>query len=161
MIGNLSTLLRSVLDEKHTNELPLSRELELLAAYMSIEQMRFGNRVQFEKNVENTCLQARVPTLLLQPIVENAVRHGLEPLGKPGTIWLKVRKADHRLQILVEDDGVGRQEAAPKGWGIGLSNAEARLEALYGIDGFALTLADREGGGTVVSIEFPFETTLS
>ncbi|MCB1095008.1 MAG: histidine kinase [Verrucomicrobiae bacterium] len=158
MIGNLSTLLRGVLDEKNSNEVLLSRELELLNAYMGIEQMRFGERVQFEQDVATECLSARVPTLLLQPIVENAVRHGLEPLGTPGTVWLTARKIDDQLEVLVEDNGVGRQSESARGWGIGLSNAEARLEALYGKEGFSLKLNDREGGGTVVTIAFPFQT---
>lgn len=161
MIGNLSKLLRGVIDEKNANKLLLSRELELLGAYISIEQMRFGDRVQFEEDVESVCYQAKVPTFFLQPLVENAVRHGLEPLGKPGTIWLKIRKDGNKLRIRIEDNGVGRQGSGVKGWGIGLSNAEARLENLYGKSGFELALDDREGGGTVVSINFPFESAQS
>ncbi len=158
MIGNLSKILRGVIDEKNANKLLLSRELELLGAYISIEQMRFGDRVQFEEDVESICYQAKVPAFLLQPIVENAVRHGLEPLGKAGTIWLKIRKDGNNMQIRVEDNGVGRQGSGVKGWGIGLSNAESRLENLYGKDAFKLTLDEREGGGTVVSVIFPFES---
>ena len=91
------------------------------------------------------------------------MRHGLEPLGKPGKIWLTARKIEDQLELRVEDNGVGRQSAndSAKGWGIGLSNADARLKALYGEEGYSLKLNDREGGGTVVTIAFPFQTNLS
>ncbi|MGY8691262.1 MAG: sensor histidine kinase, partial [Verrucomicrobiales bacterium] len=129
MIGHLSTLLRGVLEERDANVVTLSRELDLLTAYVSIEQVRFGDRVQFVQDIAPEALQAKVPTLLLQPIVENAVRHGLEPLGKPGHVWVSAWKERGHLRIEISDDGVGRQGTGRQGWGIGLSNAEARLEA--------------------------------
>lgn len=161
MIGNLSTLLRGVLDAKDSNQLILSQELELLDAYMNIEHMRYGDRVQFHSEVMSECLSAKVPTLILQPIVENAVRHGLEPLDKPGDIWLSAQKVEQRLRIKVEDNGVGRGTSKSQGWGLGISNAEARLEALYGNQGYSLSLTDRKGGGTSVTIEMPFEMKTS
>ncbi|MEM7383674.1 MAG: histidine kinase [Verrucomicrobiota bacterium] len=158
MIGHLSILLRSVLDEGETNEVLLSRELELLDAYLSIEKTRFGSRMEFALDICPECTTARVPLLLLQPLVENAVRHGLEPKSEPGTIWLSARKVEDRLHILIEDDGVGRGTRKTKGWGIGLSNARARLEGLCGVDGYQLEITDREGGGTRVAIDLPFLT---
>ena len=161
MIGNLSFFWRGVLDEKDANQLTLERELELLDAYMSVEQMRFGERVQFNKSIDPACFMALVPTLLLQPIVENAVRHGLEPKGSKGSIWLSAQRAEGRLAIRVEDDGIGRQSGNQQGWGIGLSNARARLTALYGDQESSLTLNDREGGGTIVAMDLPFEKQTS
>ncbi len=157
-IGNLSTLLRAVLEDKNANKLPLSRELQLLDAYMNIEAMRFEERVQFEQTIDSDCRAALLPPLLLQPIVENAVRHGLEPLGAPGVVRLTASQVDGRLSLVVEDNGVGPAGNKAKGWGIGLSNAEARLQALYGPDRFSLELKERPEGGTRVTIELPFET---
>ncbi|MGK0185081.1 MAG: two-component sensor histidine kinase [Verrucomicrobiales bacterium] len=157
MLGNLSKLLRGVLEERDANVVTLSKELSLLNAYVSIEQVRFGDRVQYAEQIAADCLQARIPTLLLQPLVENAIRHGLEPLGKPGNIWLAVERRDQQIRIRIEDDGVGRHGTNSKGWGIGLANAETRLETLYGSGNFQLELTDREGGGTSLHITFPFE----
>lgn len=161
MIGNLSTLLRGVLDEKDSNKVTLAREIELLDAYMNIEEVRFGDRVKYHKDISPECLRSLVPTLLLQPIAENAVRHGLEPLGAPGDVWLTVTKEEGKLMIQIEDNGTGRHATATHGWGIGLSNAEARLEALYGRKGYSLALTDRQDGGTIVSIHLPFENCLT
>lgn len=155
MIGELSTLLRGVLEDQHADLISLTREAKLVEAYASIEQLRFGDRVNFDFQFDTDCQSALVPPMLLQPLVENAVRHGIEPLGTPGTVWLIVEKKDARLSIRIEDDGIGRNNSETKGWGIGLSNAEARLDALFD-KAYELTLDDRQGGGTVVTIELPF-----
>lgn len=156
MIGHLSTLLRAVLDEGNANVVPLSRELDLLQAYIDIEQVRFGDRVKFVKDVATDCLHAQVPTLILQPIVENAIRHGIEPRAEGGHVWLTVAKHESQIHITVVDDGIGQMKSENAGWGIGLSNARARLEALYGANGYQVTLSPRGGGGTTVQLAFPF-----
>lgn len=159
MICQLSTLLRAVLDERDTQEVSLHRELELLRAYVSIESVRFGNRLSFEEDIDPNCMNAYVPVLFLQPIVENAVRHGIEPLDRPGTIWISIKRVNEELKIVVSDDGRGRQGTdKSKGWGIGLKNATARLSALHAETGFDLEAKDREGGGTIITITLPFIT---
>lgn len=159
MINHLSTLLRGVLTEKDNNELPISRELELLRAYMAIEKVRFGERVNFEEIIGEDCLSASVPTLLLQPIVENAVRHGLEPIGKPGFVRVSASRCGNNLILKVEDNVVGLNASRAAGLGIGLSNAKAKLETLYGHNGYRLTIEDRPHGGTSVDIQIPFNTS--
>lgn len=159
IICQLSTLLRAVLDERDTQEVSLHRELELLRAYVAIETVRFGDRLRFEEDIDPNCLHAYVPVLLLQPIVENSVRHGIEPLDRPGSIWISIKRSQDKLIIAVSDDGRGRQVGdKAKGWGIGLKNATARLAALHAETGFDLDAKDREGGGTVITISLPFVT---
>lgn len=159
MIGDLSTLLRGVLEERGSNEIALSRELALLGAYVSIERMRFSDRLSYEQQIAPECLPARVPTLLLQPIVENAVRYGIEPLGSPATITLAAKKQGDRLILCVADDGLGRAQEQGSGMGIGLSNAAARLDAMFGAGGYSLKMDHKEGGGTTVTTDLPFHTT--
>ncbi len=159
MICQLSTLLRAVLDESETQQVSLSRELELLRAYVAIESVRFGERLNFHEEIESGCSMAYVPVLFLQPLVENSVRHGIEPLDRPGNIWVSIMRHGESLRILISDDGQGRHAASQStGWGIGLKNANARLAALHAEDGFEITMDDRQGGGTTITILFPFTT---
>ncbi len=158
MIGHLSLLLRRVLDEGGGGLVPLRSELELLRAYMAIEQTRFGERLRFEEDIAPACLDARIPVMILQPIAENAVRHGLEPLGKPGNLAVRAAREGDRLRVLIEDDGVGQAaHASPKGWGVGLTNATARLDAHFGEGSARLAVMDRPGGGTRVALDLPFQ----
>jgi two-component sensor histidine kinase len=156
MIAGLSDLLRRALDLGTTQQIPLSAELELLSRYLDIQKARFGDRLQVRVNVEDAARNAAVPVLLLQPLVENAIRHGLAARIDAGRIDIEARRAGDRLALDVTDDGTGHgDEIAPGPERVGLGNTRARLDALYG-DDCRLSLARVAGGGARVSLEIPF-----
>jgi signal transduction histidine kinase len=162
MIARLSELLRHSLSAGGADEVPLREELRQLEPYLDIEQVRFGGRLAVRWSVEPDALDARVPHLLLQPLVENAIRHGLSPRLAPGTVEVVARREGPQLRLEVRDDGVGLvgARAAPAtpregGGGVGLSNTRARLERLYGAS-HRFRLESPEGGGVVVAMELPF-----
>jgi len=135
MIGDLSELLRNSLDTAEEQEIPLARELEFIRHYVGIEKRRFGDRLQTEIEVPEDLASALVPALLLQPLVENAIRHGIEPQRAPGLIRIEARREGGRLLLAVRDNGRGPAPATPgkpPRKGIGLANAQARLRELYG-----------------------------
>lgn len=160
MITNLSELLRLSLATK-APVVPLRQELELLDRYLAIEQVRFGERLRVERRIAPDALDLFVPTLLLQPLAENAVRHGLEPKPGPGAISLVATVRNGRLRIAIEDDGVGLPARAPRDErrGVGLANTETRLRELYGTDA-SLALSARPDGGTRVELDLPAEPPL-
>jgi LytS/YehU family sensor histidine kinase len=160
MIGNLSTLLRLSLDSAAEQEIPLGRELEFLERYLAIEQVRFGRRLHIDMHVTPAAREALVPTLILQPLVENAVRHGIEPKAAPGAVGISAACEGGVLRLTVSDSGVGLPtvggETRPSE-GIGLTNTRARLQSLYpGRHRF--TLRNAGAGGCVVELEIPFHT---
>jgi two-component system LytT family sensor kinase len=156
MIAGLSDLLRRALDLGATQQIPLSAELELLSRYLDIQKARFGDRLQVRVNVEDAARNAAVPVLLLQPLVENAIRHGLAARIDAARIDIEARLAGDRLALDVTDDGAGHgDEIAPGPERVGLGNTRARLDALYG-DRCRLSLARVPGRGARVSLEIPF-----
>jgi two-component system, LytTR family, sensor kinase len=156
-LTSLSELLRLTLGHSERQEMTLREELEFLNCYLEIQQTRFGDRLRFEQTVDPAALDCLVPTLLLQPLVENAIRHGIEPADHTGTVRVTAARRDGRLVLSVQDDGVGLsvQAKGQGGTGIGLSNLRARLEALYGPD-HKLELTSAAGAGVVVNIEVPW-----
>jgi len=156
MLTNLGELLRLSL-EVSEQEVTLRRELEILDCYLAIEQARLGRRLRFERRVDEAALDGMVPALLLQPIVENAVRHGLEPRGAGGTISLRAERVADRLSLVVADDGCGLRPADERTdrRGIGLANTEERLRELHG-PAAQLVLREPATGGVSVEIELPF-----
>jgi two-component sensor histidine kinase len=162
-LTSLSDLLRLTLSQSERQEVSLREELAFVRRYMEIQQTRFGDHLRFEQEIEPATLECLVPTLVLQPVVENAIRHGIEPAENTGVVRLVVRRQENRLVLLVEDDGVGLREtdngeaAVPcvPGTGIGLANLRARLEALYGAQQ-SLQLNSREPSGVSVHIEIPY-----
>jgi two-component sensor histidine kinase len=132
MLARLSDLLRLTLESSGEPEVPLQRELEFLEPYLEIERTRFADRLTVNLTVEPGALAAPVPSLLLQPLVENAVRHGIAPRAKPGRVDIRARREKNRLQLEIEDDGCGLRQ----NWreGLGLKNTRARLEQLYGTE---------------------------
>ena len=156
-LTSLSELLRLALSQSEKQELTLREEVQFLERYLEIQQTRFGDRLRFEQQVEPAALDCLVPTLLLQPLVENAIRHGIEPSGNPGLVRVTARQQDSRLALSVEDDGVGLSQAVPmeRKPGIGLSNLRARLQALYG-ESQKLELVARPQGGVAVRVEIPW-----
>lgn len=156
MLGDLSGLLRRALDSTE-NEIPLAQELEFIGAYLSIEQKRFGDRLQVEQRIPEELMKAMVPALLLQPLVENAVRHGIEPQREPGVITIEARREDQRLRLVVRDNGGGFSAAnGPDGKrnGIGLANTQARLQQLYGRE-HRFSFGAAEPRGCRVDIQLP------
>ena len=160
MIGNLSELLRLTLDQSQRQEILLRQELEFLDLYLQIEQARFGDRLRVEKEIEPELLDARVPTLILQPLVENAVRHGIEPRLAPGVITIRARSEGATVRLSVEDNGVGMCSTASSGQGIGLANTRARLQELYGAEG-CLLLPQMNEQGYRVEITLPLSRELN
>src|SRR6266540_1280514 len=155
MITRLSDLLRYALEHTDAREVPLRQELDFLRRYLEIEQTRFGDRLAVRMNIEPDALEALVPNLLLQPLVENAIRHGLEPRAGPGRIELRARCEDGRLKVEVRDNGKGLSDGRAPEEGVGLSNTRARLQQLYG-KGQRFELANAPGGGLAVCVELPF-----
>jgi len=156
MVGHLSDLLRFVLEDVEAQEVPLRRELEFLELYLSIEQVRFQDRLRVEIAVDPAALEAAVPHMALQPIVENAIRHGMGRSSAAGRIRISAARVDGSLEIKIQDDGPGLPpEGTGQGRGIGLANTRARLHRLYG-DSARLTVANGQAGGTVAEMVLPF-----
>jgi sensor histidine kinase YesM len=155
MLARLSDLLRCVLEDVEAQEVPLRRELEYLELYLSIEEVRFQDRLRIEISAEPATLDAAVPHLGLQPIVENAVRHGIGRRSAAGRIQIDAAKVNGNLEIHVRDDGPGLPSGGIDSRGIGLVNTRARLQQLYG-DAATLTLENGAQGGAVATLILPF-----
>ena len=157
VVLKLSNILRRLL-RKHETFVPLREELDFIDDYLDIEVARFGrDNLEFVKEIDNDAQEAFVPSMLLQPIVENCLKHGLAPKLDGGKIYLRASHRDSRLRIEIEDNGVGiSEEKMPHVYveGIGLSNVRERLRVLYGAD-FHLSIESRTGEGTVIRIEIP------
>jgi two-component system, LytTR family, sensor kinase len=157
VVLKLSNILRRLL-RKHETFVPLREELHFIDDYLDIEVARFGrDNLEIVKNVEDEALEAFVPSMLLQPIVENCLKHGLAPKIDGGRIQLRTTNRDGRLNIEIEDNGVGiSEEKMPHVYveGIGLSNVRERLRVLYGTD-FRLEIESHTGQGTVIRINIP------
>ena len=134
MVEALSDFLRITLDIDPVDDIPLSREIELQALYLSIEEVRFPDRLRTRYEVPRELERLLVPALIIQPFVENAVRHLVARTGELVTIVISARRAGDRLEISVEDDGGGAPVSPRKGGGIGTANVKARLEGRYGED---------------------------
>ncbi len=160
MIARLSDFLRLTLDSAERPEISVADELEFVRRYLEIEQVRFGERLRVTITASPEALQGLVPTLLLQPLVENAVKHGVLPREQGGNVAVTIARSDGRLRICVSDDGAGLPQEAGPAAGVGLSNTAARLEELYG-DRSHFSLGASEQGGVAATIEIPFRTAPS
>lgn len=152
VLARLAELLRRTLDRPPTSS--LEAELELLRQYLAIERVRFGNRLTVEEQIEPDTLDIQVPTFIYQPLVENAVRHGIARVPGPGQITIGARMVDARLELWVRDNGIGFPEVGATQEGIGLSNTRARLDQLYG-DRANLDVRGGDGAGAEVSVIIP------
>jgi Putative regulator of cell autolysis len=157
MIGDLSDLLRMSFEKLEVQEISLKQELEFLKKYLEIEQMRFHDRLKVEMKIAPDALDAKVPNMILQPLVENAIKHGLAPRSEGGTIEIGAERSNGSLRLSVSDNGVG----VPFGdvesilEGVGLSNTKRRLRHLYGESHrFDLTASN---GGLKVDLTIPFK----
>jgi LytS/YehU family sensor histidine kinase len=157
MIARLSEFLRLTLDSAGEQEVTLRRELEYLSRYIQIEQLRFGDRLTVEQSVNPDDLEALVPNLILQPIVENAIRHCVSRRRGPARISIEAIRENGSLTIHVRDNGTGLQGVMGAGIkeGIGISNTRTRLRYLYGT-AQEFGLSDQEGGGVDVKLSIPY-----
>jgi two-component system LytT family sensor kinase len=156
MVMRLSKVLRRLL-RKHENFTSLREELSFIDDYLSIELVRFGNKLRFEKEVATDTLDMAVPSMLLQPLVENSIKHGLGRKVEGGAIRIHAHRTAARLHLLVEDDGVGIPEdklATLLDRGIGVTNVNERLKVLFGND-YRMWVESQPGQGTRIQIEMP------
>ena len=152
LIVRLGELLRQVLQSSNRQEVPLAEELEFIRGYVDIEQMRLGERLRVNWDIDPAALQARVPSLVLQPLVENAVQHGIAAATGPGTLSIAARLDGEFLRLEVRDNGPGLARTVENSQGIGLANTRARLQRLYGErQGFEL----QAGEGLTVRLRIP------
>jgi two-component system, LytTR family, sensor kinase len=158
MVARLGDLLRVALDDVDAQEVPLWRELEFLRLYLSIEEVRFKDRLRVRIAADPGLTDALVPHMVLQPLVENAVRHGLGQSEEAVTIDVSATKRDGSLALIVSDDGPGLQPLRLDQPGIGLSNTRSRLGRLYG-DGAGLVMENTAPHGARVTITLPLRTT--
>lgn len=160
MITRLSDLLRLTLENIGTQEVTLRDEVDFVKGYLEIEQTRFHDRLRVEYDIAPDTLDARVPNLLLQPIVENAVRHGISKSSQPGLIQIKTERQGDRVILRVTDNGPGLRadgHSPAANFGIGLGTTRTRLEVLYGKGHHELTIQNRPEGGVESRIEIPFQ----
>jgi two-component system LytT family sensor kinase len=161
MLARLSDLLRLVLEDVDTQEVPLRRELEYLELYLAIEQVRFADRLRVNISADPAILDAAVPHLGLQPIVENAIRHGIGRSSAAGNIQIAAFRRNDTLEITIGDDGPGFPPVeSTNGRGIGLANTRARLHQLYG-DAARLRIENAPDRGAIVTISLPYHVTLA
>jgi two-component system, LytTR family, sensor kinase len=158
MIEHLGDLLRLSLESKDKQEVPLAEEMAFLEHYIAIQKIRFGEHLKIEVAVTPEARTASVPSLFLQPLVENAIRHGVSRRSSGGTVEISASRADGRVKIRVADDGVG----LPAGWdlqksaGLGLTATRERIAALYPDARSRFAIRNRESGGTEVEVDLPF-----
>jgi two-component system, LytTR family, sensor kinase len=155
MLARLSDLLRMALDQRGVQEVPLKDELEFVEKYLEIEQARFGNRLSVQVDVGSETLDALVPNLVLQPLVENCIRHAVSTSIEPRQVAIKAHRIADTLQLQVCDDGPGLP-GNPPGKGVGLANTRSRLEQLYGPQQRMQFSKPAAASGLIVTIELPF-----
>jgi hypothetical protein len=158
MLAQLSELLRGTLQTEGVQEVPLSEELRLLGAYLAIQQTRFGDRLRIDIDVPDGCLRIAVPTLILQPLVENAIRHGFSATPGAGCIAIRVSSEPGRLRIDVIDEGPGPPQPLREGYG--LRNTRSRLHALHG-DAATLSVDPVSPRGARARLDLPWREASS
>lgn len=157
MIALLGDFLRVTLESTEQQQVTLQEEAGFLRGYLQIEQVRFGDRLAVDFSLDPSTLSAKVPHLILQPVVENAIQHAIAPRAAPGRISIDSRREDGFLRLEVRDDGPGWKESSGREReGIGLSNVRARLQQTYGSN-HSLAIVNADGGGFRVVIKVPLE----
>jgi two-component system, LytTR family, sensor kinase len=157
MIEHLGDLLRLSLDSRDREEIPLAEELAFLDHYLAIQRIRFGDKLKIDVRIDSDVMYAAVPCLFIQPLVENAIRHGISRRSSGGTVVVSARRVENQLEIRVADDGVG----LPPGWtletsaGLGLSLTRDRIAGLYPGGSSRFEVRHRAEGGTEVEIALP------
>ena len=159
VVLKLSKILRTLLS-RHDAFVSVRDEIAFIDDYVDIEVVRFGDKLRFEKSVEDDCLDVIIPSMLLQPLVENSIKHGITPRIEGGTIWLRGNLLPNdRLHLEIEDNGVGMEESRKQHPGastkIGMANIEQRLRVLYGEDATMTVTEGQDGTGTRIVIDVP------
>jgi two-component system LytT family sensor kinase len=157
MLGHLSTLLRKTLHGSARHEVTLDEELAVLEDYLAIVQIRFGDRVTIERDIGSDTLRGLVPSLALQPLLENAFEHGIARRAGASRVTIRARKLGGRLELTVRDDGSGPAAGTLKE-GVGLGTTRGRLAELYG-SAATLTVVGHPEGGTIATMTLPFHET--
>jgi two-component system LytT family sensor kinase len=158
MIEHLGDLLRLSLESRDKQEVPLAEEMEFLEHYLAIQKIRFGDHLKIDIAIAPEVKLASVPCLFLQPLVENAIRHGVSRRSSGGAVIISAGRVDNRVKIRVLDDGVG----LPPGWnlqtsaGLGIAVTQERIAGLYPNGTSQFVIRNREGGGTEVEVDLPF-----
>jgi LytS/YehU family sensor histidine kinase len=157
-VSRLSDFLRCTLDNDPMSRVTLGSELGAIDLYLEIEKVRFGDRLVVEKDVEEKALKALVPSLILQPMIENAIKYAISPSEDGGTIRISAKVQHNTLVLQLSDTGpgLGNADNGQKSSGVGLKNTRARLQQLYG-ENQAFTLAPNEPSGLTITINIPFE----
>jgi two-component system LytT family sensor kinase len=157
MMSRLSELLRLTLDNEGAQEVTLKEEMDLLERYLDIQRIRFEERLHVSVHVDPEVLEARVPNFSLQPLVENAIRHGIATRPQGGRLDISAGRSDGMLEIRLLDDGPGFTDDGPRREGIGVANTRARLEQMYG-QKHRFEMMNAPGGGLLVTIAVPYHT---
>jgi sensor histidine kinase YesM len=158
-LTHLNALLKTTLSQGTPEKIPLARELEFIENYLAIEQIRFADRLKVEMKVTSAALDGLVPCFLLQPIIENAIRHGIAHLEEDGAIHTSIHREGDMLQFTVRDNGPGLKMQSIPGHGIGLKNTEQRLLHFYQ-NAYRFAATEPKSGGFEVSITIPYERAL-
>ncbi|MGL1959061.1 MAG: histidine kinase [Colwellia sp.] len=156
MLDKLCEFFRYTLDQNEKSKTTLQKELELLDIYLSIEKVRFAERLTINRQVCDSVLDCQVPSMLLQPLVENAVKYAIEPRKQAGFITITAEKINDRLVIDVLDNGNGQNQNVSNGLGIGITNTKARLEAMFN-GHYDIKIAENSYHGTTVTISMPLK----
>jgi two-component sensor histidine kinase len=157
MLAKLSDLLRDLLQRRDQAMVPLSDELRYARTYLEIAQLRFAERLEFEIDVDPSLDQASVPLFILQPLVENALAHGIGQRAEGGRVTVTAQRDGNRLRLAVADDGAGLTTSATMREGIGLGNTRERLRATYGPD-HRFSLESRPDGGAIARMDVPYRS---
>ena len=156
MLGHLNTILKSTLKRTIPEKVPLSQELEIVENYLAIEQVRFADRLHIEIKIDPGALDSLVPCFLLQPIVENAIRHGIAHCEDNGVVEATARREGNLLRLEVRDTGARVNGHAKQGNGIGLKNTRDRLAHFYH-EAYEMVARPLDAGGFEVAITIPYE----
>jgi sensor histidine kinase YesM len=157
MLRALSDLLRTIVDGEEEHTVSLQREFTVMRSYLQIQQIRYQDRLHVRIDADPVALQSQVPSLILQPLIENAFVHGLERVAGPATLCVRATAQEDRLIVRIEDNGAGLP-ATPPATGVGLRNTRRRLNQLYGQNA-TLRLTPTPGGGTTCLLEMPLYLT--
>jgi sensor histidine kinase YesM len=157
MLDKLCEFFRYSLDRNDKSKTTLKKELELLDLYLCIEKVRFGARLTVDIDICNNAMNCLVPSMLLQPLVENSIKYAIELRKQGGVIQIKATKVNDRLVLKVIDNGQAISKKVSDGFGIGISNTKARLDAMFNAD-FKVDINESDGNGTTVFISIPFVT---
>ena len=160
MITEVGEFLRATLNARDTSEVTVGVEVDLVSRYVKIQKCRFGERLSAVFDIDPAVLSASIPTLVLQPIVENAIRHGILPNPMGGCVWISAAQRGPKLVLEVKDNGVGLRSDAESRAGVGLTNTRRRLEELYG-NAARLQIDSSPTGGAIVRIELPLHLPAS